>query len=101
MSIETLSAALRAAATTPRAGSLTVRALAAAVEANTRTNLTQPDLRALLGCTIMQASRAVNTAVRAGFIRREHSSEGDRRLVLLRGTNDGRHLLQQLGRPTP
>lgn len=98
MSTTVLAAALRTAARTQRAGSLTVRALAAALEANTRQHITQTDLRALLGCTEMQASRAVSIAVRAGLIRREHRSEGDRRRVFLTGTSDGRHLVALLER---
>lgn len=101
MSIATLAAALRTASRTQRAGSLTVRALAVVVETTSRPEITQTDLRALLGCTEMQATRAVSIAVRAGLIRREHRTAGDRRRVILIGTSDGRHLVALLDRSTP
>jgi DNA-binding MarR family transcriptional regulator len=93
MSADTIAAALRAAART-RAGSMTVRALAAAIEVNrTPEPIGQTDIRALLGASDMQASRAIGLAVRHGLIRREQRTGGDRRRVLLHPTPDGRHLV--------
>jgi DNA-binding MarR family transcriptional regulator len=96
MSITALAAALRAAARANRTASLTVRALAATIEVNTRGEITQVDLRALLGTTEMQTSRAIASATRAGLIRRAPRRNGTP--VLLCSTADGRRLTTHLER---
>ena len=97
-----LSALRRAAGS--RHGALTVRAFACAVEINrTPDPVSQSELRALLRMTDAQASRAIGMAVRAGLARREQRQDGgDRRLVHLHPTPDGRQLVTLLARePTP
>lgn len=100
MSVQTLAAALRIASRHRSTGSLTVRALAATLEVNTRESIAQSDLRALLGATDMQVSRAISTAVRERLIRRSDRAGpgGDRRRLQLYPTPDGRHLVQVLER---
>lgn len=98
MSADLLAATLRLAARS-RAGSITVRALAAAIEVNrTGRPIGQSDVRALLGATDMQTSRAIGMAARHGLVRREQRRDGDRRRVELHPTPDGRHLLTLLTR---
>lgn len=93
-----LAATLRLAARS-RAGALSVRALAAAIEvARADHPIGQSDLRAILGATDMQASRAIGMATRHGLIRREQQHAGDRRRVLLHATPDSRFLLTLLTR---
>lgn len=88
-------------AASSRFGAISVRALATAVEINSAERpMSQTDLRVRLGMTHMQASRAIHTCAALKLVRRSAGDErgGDRRLIHLHPTPDGRHLLQMLGR---